>query len=140
MTDFTPLNSLLGGMLIGLSALVLMLGHGRIAGMTGILAGVVPPVSPDWLWRCLFLGTAILAPLGMMAFGFNPGFSVPSSNAALIVGGLLVGVGVHFGGGCPSGHGVCGLSRFSTRSLVAVLVFMALAAITVYVTRHVVGG
>jgi uncharacterized protein len=140
MTDFTPVESLLGGVLIGLSAVVLMLGQGRIAGMTGILAGVVPPVAPDWLWRCLFLGAAILAPLGMMAFGLRPGFSAPVSHMALIIGGLLVGVGVHFGGGCPSGHGVCGLSRFSQRSLVAVLVFMALAAITVFIARHGLGG
>jgi uncharacterized protein len=140
MTDFTPAQSLLGGVLIGLSAIVLMLGQGRIAGMTGILAGVVPPVSHDWLWRCLFLGAAVMAPLGMMAFGFKPGFSAPSSNAALIIGGLLVGCGVHFGGGCPSGHGVCGLSRFSQRSLVAVVVFMAMAGITVFITRHGLGG
>lgn len=140
MTDFTPISALLGGVMIGLSAVVLMLGQGRIAGMTGIVAGILPPVASDWLWRCLFLAAAVVAPIVMGAFGFVPGFSAPVSDVALIIGGLLVGVGVHFGGGCPSGHGVCGLSRFSVRSLVAVLVFMLLAAITVFVTRHVTGG
>jgi uncharacterized protein len=139
MTDFTPYHSLLGGILIGLSAVVLMLGQGRIAGMTGILAGVLPPVATDWLWRAVFLLGAISAPIIMGFVGYAPAFAVPSSNMLLVIGGLLVGVGVHFGGGCPSGHGVCGLSRFSVRSLVAVLVFMLLAAVTVYVTRHLVG-
>jgi uncharacterized protein len=140
MTDFTPFQSLFGGVLIGLSAVVLMLGQGRIAGMTGIVAGILPPVVSDWVWRCLFLGAAVLAPVMMGAFGFVPGFSAPISSAAIVIGGLLVGVGVHFGGGCPSGHGVCGLSRFSVRSLVSVLVFMLLAGVTVFVTRHVMGG
>jgi uncharacterized membrane protein YedE/YeeE len=140
MTEFTPIDSLLGGVLIGLSAIVLMIGQGRIAGMTGIVAGILPPVASDWLWRCLFLGGAVIAPVLMSVFGFVPGFSAPASNVALIIGGLLVGVGVHFGGGCPSGHGVCGLSRFSVRSLVSVLVFMLLAGITVFVTRHMMGG
>jgi uncharacterized protein len=140
MTDFTPIESLLGGVLIGLSAVVLMVSQGRIAGMTGIVAGLLPPVSSDWLWRFVFLGGAIAAPVVMGVFGFVPGFSVPVSNVSLIVGGLMVGIGVHFGGGCPSGHGVCGLSRFSVRSLVAVLVFMVAAGITVFVTRHMMGG
>jgi uncharacterized protein len=140
MTDLTPYQSLLGGALIGLSAVVLMLGQGRIAGMTGIVAGLLPPVSADWLWRCVFLLGAMAAPVLMGIFGYVPHFSVPVSNWTLTLGGLIVGVGVHFGGGCPSGHGVCGLSRFSVRSLVAVLVFMLLAGITVFVTRHLIGG
>jgi uncharacterized membrane protein YedE/YeeE len=109
MTDFTPIQSLIGGVLIGLSAVLLMALHGRVAGMTGILTGVIP-------------------------------FEVPVSTGALIFGGLLVGIGVHFGNGCPSGHGICGLARFSPRSLAAVLSFMVTAFATVFIVRHVIGG
>jgi uncharacterized protein len=140
MTDFTPIESLLGGVLIGLSAVVLMLSQGRIAGMTGIVGGLVSyPRAPDLAWRYVFLGGAVLAPVVMVSLGFVPDFAVPVSHRVLIVGGFLVGAGAFFGSGCPSGHGVCGLSRFSVRSLVAVLVFMATAGVTVYVTRHVMG-
>jgi uncharacterized protein len=140
MTDFTPIESLLGGVLIGLSAVVLMVSQGRIAGMTGIVAGLMRPRTPDQLWRYVFLAGAIAAPVLLGALGFVPAFYSPASHAALVAGGFMVGVGVHFGGGCPSGHGVCGLSRFSVRSLVAVLVFMVAAGITVFVTRHMMGG
>lgn len=144
MTEFTPLTSTLGGMLIGLSAVVLMASLGRIAGMTGILAGVIPPResenSDNFDWRWVFLVGAIVAPVILRMAGFVPPFSVPSSTIALVVGGLLVGIGVHFGAGCPSGHGICGLARFSPRSLVAVITFMIATAITVYVVRHGAGG
>jgi uncharacterized membrane protein YedE/YeeE len=140
MTEFTPWQSLFGGALIGLSAVLLMALHGRIAGMTGILSGVIPPLAPDWQWRAAFLLGAILAPLGYLAAGGTIAFSVPVSTAALVVGGLIVGIGVHFGNGCPSGHGICGLARLSPRSLVAVLTFMATAFVTVFVTRHVLGA
>ena len=144
MTDFTPLYSTLGGMLIGLSAVVLMASLGRIAGMTGILAGIIPPrdaKTPDNIaWRLVFLAGAVFAPVILRLAGFTPPFSVPASPTILVVGGLLVGIGVNFGGGCPSGHGICGLARFSPRSLVAVITFMIATAITVYVVRHVAGG
>ena len=140
MTDFTPLQSLIGGALIGLSAVLLMRFHGRIAGMTGILSGVVPPLAPDWPWRAAFLAGAIVAPLLILLAGGEIAFSVPVSTGALVIGGVLVGIGVHFGNGCPSGHGVCGIARLSPRSLVAVPTFMATAFITVYVIRHVVAG
>lgn len=140
MTDFTPWQSLLGGALIGLSAVLLMALHGRIAGMTGILSGVIPPLASDWQWRAAFLAGAIAAPLAVVAAGGEIAFSVPVSTGALVIGGLLVGIGVHFGNGCPSGHGICGLARLSPRSLVAVLTFMATAFVTVYVTRHVLGA
>lgn len=140
MSEFTPLHSLLGGALIGLSAVLLMALHGRIAGMTGILSGVIPPLAPDWQWRAVFLVGAILAPLAYRAAGGAIAFDVPVTSGALVVGGLLVGIGIHFGNGCPSGHGICGLARLSPRSLVAVLTFMATAFVTVYVTRHVIGG
>lgn len=140
MSEFTPLHSLLGGALIGLSAVLLMALHGRIAGMTGILSSVIPPLAPDWQWRAVFLVGAILAPLAYRAAGGAIAFDVPVTSGALVVGGLLVGIGIHFGNGCPSGHGICGLARLSPRSLVAVLTFMATAFVTVYVTRHVIGG
>ena len=140
MTDFTPLPSLIGGALIGLSAVLLMALHGRIAGMTGILSGVVPPLARDWQWRAAFLAGAIVTPLLFLLAGGEIAFSVPVSTGALAVGGVLVGIGVHFGNGCPSGHGVCGIARLSPRSLVAVATFMATAFITVYVIRHLIAG
>ncbi len=140
MTDFTPIQSLLGGILIGLSAVLLMALHGRVAGMTGILTGVIPPVASDWRWRAAFLAGAIVAPVIYLAAGGVIPFEVPVSTGALIFGGLLVGIGVHFGNGCPSGHGICGLARFSPRSLAAVATFMLAAFATVFVVRHVIGG
>ena len=140
MTDFTPIQSLIGGILIGLSAVFLMALHGRVAGMTGILTGVIPPVASDWRWRAAFLAGAIVAPVIYLAAGGVIPFEVPVSTGALIFGGLLVGIGVHFGNGCPSGHGICGLARFSPRSLAAVLTFMLTAFATVFVVRHVIGG
>ncbi|MEW6631205.1 MAG: YeeE/YedE thiosulfate transporter family protein [Pseudomonadota bacterium] len=140
MTDFIPLQSLLGGALIGLAAVLLMALHGRIAGMTGILTGVIPPVSSDWPWRAAFIAGAIAAPLLLLLAGKEIPFSVPVSTAALVVGGFLVGIGVHFGGGCPSGHGICGIARLSPRSVVAVATFMATAFATVFIIRHVIGG
>lgn len=140
MTDFTPLQSLLGGALIGLSAVLLMALHGRIAGITGILSGVVPPLAADWHWRAAFLLGAILAPLAFVGLGGKIAFEVPVSTGALLAGGVLVGIGVTFGNGCPSGHGICGLARLSKRSLAAVLTFMAAAFATVYLIRHVLGA
>jgi uncharacterized protein len=141
-TTFTPLQSLFGGGLIGLSAVLLMLLLGRIMGATGILAGVFVPASrADWLWR-----TAVV--LGMMtgpwvvwaATGALPVVHSDLPRVALILGGLIVGVGVTLGGGCTSGHGVCGLARLSPRSAIAVAVFMATAILTVFVIRHVIGA
>ena len=140
MTDFTPIQSLIGGILIGLSAVFLMALHGRVAGMTGILTGIIPPAAPDWPWRAAFLAGAIVAPVIYLAAGGAIPFEVPVSTAALAIGGLLVGIGVHFGNGCPSGHGICGLARLSPRSLAAVLTFMLTAIVTVFVVRHVIGG
>jgi uncharacterized protein len=138
ITEFTPFLSLSGGVLIGLSATLLMWMHGRIAGMTGILGGVLPPLSDDWQWRAAFLVGAILAPILYVAFGQTIEFGVPISQTALIVGGIIVGVGVTYGGGCTSGHGVCGIARLSPRSIVATITFMIVTFITVYLIRHVV--
>ena len=141
MTEFTPIASLFGGALIGLSAVLLMLFQGRIAGMTGILSGVLPPRQPDWHWRLQFLVGAIAAPFLLVWLGgVSISFSIPVSNFALVIGGILVGIGVTYGNGCPSGHGVCGIARLSHRSIVATVTFMAAAFATVYLVRHLVGG
>ena len=140
MTDFTPFQSLLGGALIGLSAVLLMALHGRIAGMTGILTGVIPPLASEWRWRAAFLAGAVVAPLLYQAVGGHIAFSVPVPTLALVGGGFLVGIGVHFGGGCPSGHGICGIARLSPPSIIAVATFMITAFATVFLVRHVIGG
>jgi len=139
MTEFTPLASLAGGALIGLSAVLLMAFEGRIAGISGIAGRLLPPYEDaGFRSRLAFVVGLIAAPL---AYGFATGEPVTqtvSSNVALMVAaGLLVGFGSVYGNGCTSGHGVCGLSRLSARSLVATIVFMTTAFVTVFVTRHV---
>src|SRR5690606_6137360 len=142
MTEFTPLASLLGGAMIGLAAILLMAFHGRIAGMTGILSGLLPPLSNDWAWRAAFIAGVIVAPalIIIVAGASTVPFESPVPPPWLIIGGLIVGIGVHFGGGCTSGHGVCGLARLSPRSIAATLIFMASTALTVFVVRHLLGG
>jgi uncharacterized protein len=141
-TEFTPLQSLFGGSLIGLSAVLLMLTLGRIMGATGIFAGVFAPTSRgDWLWRTAVVLGMMTGPWVVWALtGALPVVHSEISPLALTLGGLIVGVGVTLGGGCTSGHGVCGLARSSPRSAVAVVVFMATAFATVFVIRHVVGA
>lgn len=141
-TAFTPLASLSGGALIGAAAVLLMLLHGRIAGATGILAGVVLPTNlADWSWRAAMLLGMVTAPGLILALtGQMPTIDVPVSTIALLLGGLIVGVGVTLGSGCTSGHGVCGMARLSPRSIAATLTFMASTFVTVYVVRHVIGG
>lgn len=140
VTEFTPYWSLGGGILIGLSAVMLMAFHGRIAGMTGILGGAIPPFPSDWHWRVAFLIGAIGAPAIFVALGGSIPLAAPVSTTALIVGGLIVGIGVSFGSGCTSGHGVCGMARLSPRSITATVVFMITTFITVYTVRHILGG
>jgi uncharacterized membrane protein YedE/YeeE len=140
MTAFTPIESLIGGGLIGLAAVLIMAFHGRIAGMTGILAGLLPPLAPDWTWRAAFILGAIVAPMVLALAGATVAYDSPVPAPWLIVGGLVVGAGVYFGSGCTSGHGVCGIARLSPRSIVATLTFMVSTAATVFVVRHVVGG
>ncbi len=140
MTDFTPYASLLGGVLIGLSAVILMAFNGRIAGMTAMLGGMLELKSPDSPWRLAFLAGAIAAPLIATLLGAEFSFASPTTGAVLVVGGVIVGVGVTYGSGCTSGHGVCGLARLSPRSLVATLVFMATTFATVTLNRHGFGG
>lgn len=140
-TDFTPWQSLGGGALIGLAAVLLMALHGRILGATGILGGVLRFGDwQDWQLKAAVLVGMVMGPLVLVAVtGQMPAVHVPVSTFAILLGGLIVGVGVSYGGGCTSGHGVCGNARFSRRSFVATLTFMATAFATVYVTRHVMG-
>ncbi|WP_430513874.1 YeeE/YedE family protein [Pannonibacter phragmitetus] len=141
-TEFTPLLSLAGGALIGLAAVALMAVHGRIAGITGILGGFLPGSGEsDRGWRIAFIAGMVSAPIIVMALtGSMPQIAVPVSTLALVAGGFLVGIGATFGSGCTSGHGVCGLSRLSARSIAATLTFMATGAVTVFLVRHVFGG
>lgn len=139
MTEFTPLASLFGGALIGLSAVLLMLWEGRIAGISGIAGRLLPPYADNaFLSRFGFVIGLVAAPIAMMAVTGDAIQQTVSSNVPLMVAaGLLVGFGSVWGNGCTSGHGVCGMSRLSTRSFVATGVFMAVAFVTVFVTRHV---
>jgi hypothetical protein len=136
ITDFTPYSSLFGGVLIGLGAVILMAFNGRIAGMTAMLGGVLEPKSPDSPWRLAFLAGAITAPLIATLLGAKFSFASPTTGPLLVLGGLIVGIGVTYGSGCTSGHGVCGLARLSPRSLVATLTFMATTFATVTLIRH----
>jgi uncharacterized protein len=140
MTEFTPLMSFAGGMLIGLSAVALMYFWGRIAGMTAIIGGLLPPFDADWAWKATFLAGAILAPAALVLSGVKIEYDVPVSLGALIVGGVVIGVGVTFGSGCTSGHGICGMARFSRRSIAATATFMIFGFNTVYIIRHIIGG
>lgn len=141
-TVFTPLQSLGGGALIGLAAVLLMGSLGRIMGATGILAGLLQPVNAaDWSWRAAVLIGMISGPLFLFGLsGQMPAVQVPVSTPMLIVGGFIVGIGVTFGAGCTSGHGVCGMARMSPRSIAATLTFMVTTAATVYIIRHVIGA
>lgn len=141
-TAFTPWASLGGGALIGLAAVLLMALHGRILGATGILGGLLRPADPaDWWLRAMLLLGMAAAPVLIVALtGYRPALDIPVSATAVVLGGLMVGVGVSYGGGCTSGHGVCGNARLSRRSIVATLSFMAGAFATVFVIRHLMGS
>jgi uncharacterized membrane protein YedE/YeeE len=142
MTEFTPVSSLLGGMLIGLSAVLLMAFNGRIAGVSGILAQLLPPWSGgDVRPQAAFVAGLLLAPLLLKASGAWTVVQTVSGNWPLLgLAGLLVGFGAAYGSGCTSGHGVCGLSRLSGRSIVATAVFMVSGIVTVLLVRHGLGG
>jgi len=142
IVNFTPFASLAGGALIGLAAVGLMATLGRVAGLTGIVRGVIPPWTDGQAgWRLAFLIGAVLAPAMLFAVHYGPvGFSSPSPAWTLPLSGVMVGIGATYGNGCPSGHGICGLARFSPRSAAAVGTFMLTAAITVFVIRHMIGA
>jgi uncharacterized protein len=141
VTQFTPWASLGGGALIGLAAVLLMALHGRILGATGILGGLMRFNDPaDWALRAAIVVGMAGAPLVyLLATGQMPVMDLPISTTSIIVGGVIVGVGVSYGGGCTSGHGVCGNARLSRRSMVATATFMATAIATVFVIRHLIG-
>lgn len=140
-TDFTPLQSLGGGVLIGAASVLLMLVLGRIMGATGILAGAITPGLPDRGWRFAILAGMVTGPVALwLMTGQMPQVQVPVSMPMLLVGGFIVGIGVTLGAGCTSGHGVCGMARLSPRSIAATATFMVTTAITVYVIRHVIGA
>jgi len=141
-TVFTPWQSLAGGVLIGLASVLLMLTLGRIMGATGILAGLLTPVAhPDTGWRLAVLAGMVSGPLAVLVLtGQMPEIQVPVSMPMLLVGGFLVGIGVTYGSGCTSGHGVCGMARLSRRSIAATATFMVTTGITVFVSRHVLGA
>ena len=141
MDNFTPLSALAGGALIGLAAALLLLFNGRIAGISGILGGIVGATSREVAWRAAFIVGLLLSPLAYVSSGRNfPALTIDSSVGTLLIAGLLVGFGTRLGSGCTSGHGVCGLARGSRRSLVATAVFMTTAFLTVFVVRHIVGA
>ena len=147
MENFTPIASLMGGMLIGLSVSVMLLFSGKIAGISGIVGGILSPAQNDTQWRLVFLGGLLVG--GLMVGFFSAdlfaidnvfAIEIERSWPALILAGLLVGFGSHFGSGCTSGHGVCGISRLSPRSLVATMTFISTGALAVYIVNHWFGG
>lgn len=141
MDSFTPLSALIGGIMIGASAALFLLLNGRIAGISGILGGLLAPPSRETGWRLAFLAGLVLAPLVYAGLsGSLPPVKIDASFPLLVLAGLLVGFGARLGAGCTSGHGVCGIGRGSPRSLVATGIFMAVAIATVFVTRHLVGA
>ncbi|KQQ05009.1 conserved protein of unknown function; putative membrane protein precursor [Methylorubrum extorquens] len=141
MDGFKPLSATLGGVMIGAAAALFLLLNGRIAGISGILGGLLAHPSRETGWRAAFLAGLVLAPLVYAGLGGSlPPVTVDASFPLLAVAGLLVGFGARLGAGCTSGHGVCGIGRGSPRSLAATGTFMAIAILTVFVTRHLLGA
>lgn len=142
ITEFTPFAGLLGGVLIGLSAVLLMAAHGRILGASGIFAGLLTmKFDAEFNWRLIFIVGMLIGAFFSGLFFFDiSSIAFAGGPLTIVAGGLIVGVGTVLGSGCTSGHGICGLSRFSTRSLAATCTFMAVAILTVFITRHVLGA
>jgi len=137
---FTPTAALAGGALIGVAAAVFVLFNGRIAGVSGVLGGLLKPVKGDLGWRIAFILGLVAAPLAYALFASVPEPRIDAGWGDLVIAGLLVGIGTRYGSGCTSGHGVCGLSRLSPRSLVATIAFMGAGFATVVVVRHLIGA
>lgn len=138
--NFTPWASLSGGILLGVASALFILVNGRVLGISGILGGLLPPKAGDAGWRIAFLLGMLAAPMvyGLLApEGFARGPRIDAGFGAIVAAGLLVGLGTRYGSGCTSGHGVCGLSRLSPRSLVATLAFMGAGFAMVFIVRHV---
>ncbi|MBC52616.1 MAG: YeeE/YedE [Gammaproteobacteria bacterium] len=137
---FSPWTALAGGLLIGLAAAMFILFNGRIAGISGIVSGLLTPQRGDSLWRVLFVTGMLLAPLAWLLFAQLPAIQIDAGYPMLIVAGLIVGISTRYGAGCTSGHGVCGISRLSPRSIVATLAFMGTGFLTVYIVRHLLAA
>ncbi|MFL6572991.1 MAG: YeeE/YedE family protein [Burkholderiales bacterium] len=135
-SHFTPWVSLAGGVLIGVAAALLLLTNGRVAGISGILGGLLAPRRGETAWRVAFIAGLFAAPLAMLLFGHAVERRIDAGFAVLALAGLLVGAGTSYGSGCTSGHGVCGISRLSPRSLAATAAFMLAGMLTVYLVRH----
>ena len=135
-THFTPGTSLVGGLLIGLASALFILANGRIAGISGILGGLLRPSGNDVVWRLAFLLGLVVAPAVASVFIAPAAPTIDANAEVLVIAGLLVGIGTRYGGGCTSGHGICGLSRLSPRSLIATLAFMGSGMAIVFVMRH----
>ena len=140
MANFTPISAAIGGALIGLSAVLLMLFNGRVAGISGILGGLLNTQASDRAWRVTFIAGLIAAPLAVGAAGYAVPVPQLPGLVVIAVAGLLVGFGTRLGSGCTSGHGICGIARLSPRSLAATMVFMASAIVVVALTHHVFAG
>jgi uncharacterized protein len=141
MSAFDPVSALFGGALIGLASALLMLLNGRIAGISGILGGVLTMSAGDKVWRIAFIAGLIVAPIIIGLLGHSlPEPEMPPSWALTVAAGALVGFGARHGGGCTSGHGVCGIARLSARSIVATVIFMVSAIAVVAIMRHRFGG
>ena len=136
---FTPWSAIAGGLLIGLAAALFVMVNGRIAGISGIVGGMLGATAGDRLWRIAFAAGLLATPLAWQLFAIPPEVQIDAGYPQLIIAGLLVGVGTRYAGGCTSGHGVCGLARLSPCSLVATLSFMAAGFATVYTLRHLIG-
>lgn len=136
----TPWRSLAGGALIGLAAAILVVANGRIAGISGILGGLLRPARNDWAWRVAFVAGLLAAPAVYALVAPLPVPRIEAGTTVLVIAGLLVGFGTRLGSGCTSGHGVCGLARMSPRSLAATVGFMAAGFATVFLVRHVLGA
>ena len=133
---FTPWSSFAGGLLIGAAVAAFVLIHGRIAGISGILGGLLRPAGRDVGWRIAFIGGLLAAPVLYALFNRFPVATIEAGFPVIVLAGVLVGVGTRYGSGCTSGHGVCGISRLSPRSLAATATFMAAGVVTVFVVRH----
>lgn len=137
--NFTPWISLSGGLMIGLATALFLLFNGRIAGISGIVGGLLSPARGDVAWRIAFIAGLVISPLIFALAAPVPEVQVEASYPVLLIAGMLVGIGTRYGSGCTSGHGVCGLSRRSPRSMVATIAFMVAGFVTVYIVRHLIG-
>lgn len=136
MTEFTPFSALLGGALLGLSSLLFLLLNGRIAGISSIVSGSFKSLSSSPQWRWSFLLGLVLSPLVLTLFDYQTSSSIDITWSMIIVGGFLVGFGSYLGSGCTSGHGICGIGRLSPRSIVSTCLFMVVAIIVVFISKH----